>query len=324
MSRNRRRNRIRRDSAGPMYVLAGLPPALHGWARDIIRDAVPGTATVVGAPSSARDGNLYADALVRTLLRAATEFAVRRRTRGPLRPIAPKSITLLYVPAPDDERLLSAFDFALMSHPMTALMARDPNGRQLRHVRAAVELAVAEAIKPQGRAKGALDVVAERINRLSDQEALLLPPRNFHTETGRLAERFLDLRRGARPWNDRFADLVVEDLTHRQVERIPTGRTRRVFVDVRRVAFFTAHPAAFHGDQRELAAAAPDGEQRSLLRSFYRFGAALPAGFHHDAQRNDGSGFRAFEFDCEREGRVSVTAPYVNIYPNDFVRPGEN
>src|SRR5688572_4734924 len=100
MRRRRRRANLGTAPSGPMFVLAGLPPALHNWALELIQNARP-RGTVVGAPAPVKDGALYSTALVNVLVDSLTGFAMRRRTRGPAKPVTPKSITLLYVPAND-------------------------------------------------------------------------------------------------------------------------------------------------------------------------------------------------------------------------------
>jgi hypothetical protein len=80
------------------------------------------------------------------------------------------------------------------------------------------------------------------------------------------------------------------------------------------------HPAAFHGVAHAVQQDAKLGARVSVLRSLYRFGAMLEPGFHHDAQPRDRSEFHQFEFDCSAEGRIVISGPHANIYPNDFVR----
>src|SRR5947209_2041979 len=119
---NRRRRIIEPRGPQPMYVIAGLPRATHKNALDRLQARLP-HAIVKGLPAPTRDGALYSAAFVDQLVRSVGEFAVRRRTRGNAQP-APASITLLFVPAPDQEVLLQRFDFAIMSAPIPALVAR--------------------------------------------------------------------------------------------------------------------------------------------------------------------------------------------------------
>lgn len=322
MVRNRR-SRVERPGPRPLCVVAGLPPAWHKRATNLIEEVYPQT-IVQGVASKDRDGPLYPIQLVEILVRGVTEFSVRRRTHGPQRPIAPASITLLYVPSADDEHLLRAFDFSVMPKALSILASRDADGRQLRHSFPAIEAALRDALASNADAKTALDTVRERLNRLSDREALLLPPTNFQTPEGRLREKFAQLRSERRSWTDRFDDLPLKELTQKDLPRIPAQKTERAFVDSRDLVFFVAHPTAFHGVVREVDEeadeSAPYAELVSTLRSLYRFGAPLPSGFHHDVQRLDGRDFRDFEFECATGGPVLVSAPHANIYANDFVR----
>ena len=216
--------------------------------------------------------------------------------------------------------MLTAFDFAVMALPLTSLIRRDEKARQRRHDAEAVTDALMEATAASGAGRQSLYAVVERLNRLSDQEALLLPPRNFMAGDHDLVPLFRGLREGERVWDDRFAELGPSPLTHDDIARIPPRATRRAFVDSRGIAFLVAHPSAFHAPERELEDGNDIDALLSLLCSLYRFGGALAQGFHHDAQRSDGSALDGANFYCERDGRISAQGAYANIYPNDFVR----
>src|SRR5215212_5851841 len=78
MPRERRRDVIRRGPAA-LFVVAGLPPTTHGEADPAIRSVVPGEIRVISHPTKERDGQLYSEPQVTSLVRALTSFAVRRR-----------------------------------------------------------------------------------------------------------------------------------------------------------------------------------------------------------------------------------------------------
>lgn len=301
-----------------MLVVAGLPVATHNRAVGLLRDRFP-LAQVVGQTSPTKDGRLYPAKGCGDLLRTVCEFTLRKRTKGPDRPPAPSAITLFYVPAGDEETLLRAFDFAVMPVPLTALALRDGRSRQLRHSIEAVEQSLADAAVADGAARAALHEVQQRLDRLSEEDALLLPPRNFWTRDGRLADTFKEFRRGGRPWNDRLKSLGPTTLGHGNVARIAEGTTRSAFVDARGFAFFLAHPTAFHALPRDGEADAR-GEAERILRALYRFGGTLAPGLHHDVQPKAGARLEEVEFECSRDGPVTVKDDYANIYPNDFVR----
>lgn len=302
-----------------MFVLAGLSPATHTHAVAYLKNRFP-AAAVIGLPSGKSDDSLYPTQLICSLIRAVTEFATRRRKSSEPPKIAPKYIILMYVPSDDQERLLKAFDFAIMPEPLPSLCARDARGTQMRHSEEAVVSALSAAVSASGRAKSAIDKVVERLNRLADSDALLLPPKNFHTETGLLWETFEGFRNLLRKWEDRINEIKISELTNDDIARIPHQKTRRVLVDRREIAFLMAHPKAFHAPPREVEAFEDTQSQMQALRSLYRFGGPLEAGLHHDAIYSDGSAFKNCEMLCDADGRVNVSGDYANIYPNDYVR----
>ena len=322
MARRRRRQAASRG-VGPiaMYVIAGLPPEVHGEVIARLRARFP-ERSFVGTPSRGQDGPLYPADLVEKLVQEISSFAVRRRAGAGARPASPKSITLAYVPSRDDERLLTALDFAVMSARVDALAAYGEKGRQLRHYSDAALAALIEALGPTSPAKVALDEVVQRLQRLSDREAILLPPENFHVGEGRLRTLFLEFRRRERPAQDRFAELEPVRLTGDDIPWLGSD-IRHCHVDRRGIAFLNAHPTAYDGAHWEKDEGADGSVLMPALRSLYRFGGALPSGFHHDAQRSDGKDLQEVQFDCSRKGTVTLSAPYANIYPDDFVRPGK-
>ncbi len=318
-----RRRRAIVNPKGPqkMYVVVGLPRAVHKTAVEGIQDRLKHH-IVKGIPAASTDGNLYPQKFVDSLIRSIGEFAVRRRKTDKAHP-TPASITLLYVPAPDEEKLLSTFDFALMATPLASLEAYGPSGRQLRHDKEAVEAALVDAVARSSDGSQNLNEVERRISYMSDNESLLLPPKNFFVEDGNLTSVFKQFRRGQRAWTDRLEELGPTPLTRDNVpNRVKPNQTRRVFVDVRDVAFFIAHPTAFDGAKREVPDATDHVELLSILRSLYRFGGAVAPGLHHDAQRNDGKPLNGTSFDCSEKGQICTNSDYANIYPNDYVRVG--
>jgi hypothetical protein len=317
----RERRRIPGPGATAMFVVAGLPRAVHDRAPSILQQLVPGESKAVALASTEADGSLYPEKLVSGIVRALTNFVVRRRTKGPEHPSSPASITLLYVPASDDERLLRRLDFAVFPIPLHELGARDAQGRQLRHSYDAIKAALVRAVDSAGPAKRNLSLVKERINRLVDSEPLLLPPRNFHLDReARIESLFQMLLRGERSWTDRMTELRLRTFTKDDLPRLPWGQTRKAFQDYRNMVFLTAHQTAFHGTTRETKDDAPESELLSLLKGLYRFGVALPDGFHHDVQFERAMSLDGVEFECGRMGKVRGLASHANIYADDFVR----
>jgi hypothetical protein len=95
-----------------------------------------------------------------------------------------------------------------------------------------------------------------------------------------------------------------------------------MYRDARDVVFPCARPSALHGPLPQIDTPDAVSALQYFLRSAYRFGTPLPDGFHHDAQLERGRHFREMKFQCTRNGSILVSASHVNIYPNDYVRPG--
>lgn len=301
-----------------MYVIAGLPITRLNPTLDMMGRRFP-HAIFKGLASPTQDGALYSRVLLDQLARAVGQFAVRRRKKDPAQP-TPASLVLLFVPAPDQELLLRMFDFAAMVSPLSSLV-RQEDGRPLRHRQDAVEAALIEALKPSGEAEMALMEVKRRLGYMSDNEALLLPPHNFLTKDGNLTPVFRAFRNRERDWSDRLEEYGPTDLQFENVpKRIAPQRTRRPFVDQRKMAFFMAHPKAFDGPAREREDPEDALAILDALRSLYRFGGALAPGLHHDAQHADGSDLGGALFNCSTKGPIHGLADYANVYPNDFVR----
>lgn len=319
MPAGKRRRLLQSSGPQPMYVIAGLPKSVHHQAVDALQQRLP-HAIVKGIPSLAGDHALYPQPHIVSLVRSVGEFVIRRRGNGNAQP-APASITLFFVPSPDQEALLRTFDFAVMAVPLAPLIVRDVRGRQARHDIAVISETLIAATRAASDARMNLNEVERRLAYQSDNESLLLPPRNFVTQDGDLVGVFRDFRNAARPWNDRLVEFGPEALGHDDVpKRVAAQQTRHPFVDARGMAFFIAHPKAYDGPGREVE----DNENIrpivDAMRKLYRFGGALPPGLHHDAQRSDGSPLDGAFFQCSEKGRIRGMSDYANVYPNDYVR----
>lgn len=319
MAQKPRRRVVERPGPQPLLVVAGLPLAVYRRATETFQARFPDT-IVMGAPARKADGSLYPAVYLESLLRAVAGFTARRRSNGPVQP-SPASVTLFYVPSNDQEQLLAAFDFFAMPVPLEQLAKWSNHGRQLRHDCGFCEQEMVAAYKPTSEGRKALNEVTRRLGYESDNESLLLPPKNFLTEEGCLASIFRQFRNGQRSWSDRLKELGPTDLTHDDVpRRIAPKQTRHPYVDVRGLAYFIANKAAYDGNVWETDEVAPIEELTMAMKSLYRFGASIPQGLHHDVQRRDGTDLRNAKFRCATKGLISSAEGYANIYPNDFVR----
>jgi len=308
-------------NAADLFLLAGLPNPIHTRTEQFFQALTGPNTKVIASAGQSFDDAIYKQRTVDVLLSAAARFAIRRlKNRSDDQSARPRRIVLFYVPAYDDELLLNAFDFIVFPVPLRELAKFDDFGNQMRHQRAACEAAVRWGLEVYRREL--IGVVEKRVESRKSHEPLLLPPLNFHLPGQRAKQSFSELTRGVRTWDNPLPQGMAPELFDR--ERLPDflryQETQLIYQDTRGVAFPCARAYEAHG-ATEFDPNADVAALRDILQSMYRFGAALPSGFHHDAQFERSRSFRATPFVCSRNGDLSVTATHASIYPNDYVRP---
>lgn len=308
-------------TAVDLFLLAGLPNPLHQRVEEFFQTLVGANAKVISSPSPGYDGPLYRKGAVDALFAAGATFAIRRlKNRSDDQLARPRRIALFYVPADDDQLLLTAFDFFVFPVPLRDLAKFDEAGHQFRHQRTACEAAIRKGKEVYTREL--VGAVQRRIESRRSSEPLLLPPVNFHLKEQRVKDAFRELTRGARAWENAMPEGVDPEMFDQQ--RLPDflghQETQVIYKDTRGVVFPCCRASEPHGGL-EFDHNAKLVVLRDLLQSTYRFGASLPPGFHHDAQFEYGRHFKAMPFECSRNGQLSVSATHTNIYPNDYVRP---
>jgi len=308
-------------TAVDLLLIAGLPNPLHNRIEEFLKQLAGPYSKVIAVSSTSHDGPLYRAAPVTSLLRATAEFSIRRlKNRSESQPPRPRRIALFYVPADDDQELLSEFDFFVFPVPLRDLAEFDEAGHQKRHDRVACEQASRAAFEVYTREL--IGSLQSRIEMLRPSEPLLLPPANFHLPHRKLQEVFCELSRRTRTWEDTMPDGVVpETFGHEQLPKFLGYQERQsIFRDARDVIFPCARSMERHWRLPDLQPESDLNELQGFLRSVYRFGTPLPDGFHHDAQLEWGQDFQGMPFNCSRKGPTPVTGSHVSVYPNDFVR----
>lgn len=306
-----------------LLLLAGLPHPLHSRIEEFLKGLAGVYSKVIGVPSVSHDGPLYRKNPVELLLRAAADFSIRRlKNRGEDQPPRPRRIVLFYVPADDDQQLLSAFDFFVFPVPLRDLAHFDDFGHQHRHNRNACEQAVRDAFGIYSREL--IGAVQPRIESRRSSEPLLLPPHNFHLPQRKLLYAFCELTRRTRAWESAMPDGFVPEMFEReQLPRFLDYQERQlIFRDARNVIFPCARANELHWNPPDVPPEAELEVLQDFLRSVYRFGTPLPDGFHHDAQLEWGRDFDKMPFHCSRNGPIPVSGSHANIYANDFIRIG--
>jgi hypothetical protein len=223
---------------------------------------------------------------------------------------------LAYVPAPDEERLLTEFDFFVFPVRLSRLAAYDENGRQYRHDR---ELAEEYVVASLTTALREFIEVKRRLSSISDREPLFLPPQNFRvSDSERVAGTFKSMVRQSTLWADPFTDIRRVSVTNQDLpNHVRPGAHKQVLADNRGL-LFPSDPSR-HGLERELPRDSSPQERKLFMRSRFRFGVRLDDGYHHDVQylRRDLGGAI---FECPRGGNRVLRSNYANVYPNDYVR----
>ncbi len=306
-----------------LLLLAGLPHPLHSRIEEFLKGLAGVYSKVIAVSSASHDGPLYRKHPVESLLRAAADFSIRRlKNRSENQPPRPRRIVLFYVPADDDQQLLSAFDFFVFPVPLRDLADFDEAGHQNRHNRVVCEQAIQKAFEVYSREL--IGSLQQRIESRRSSEPLLLPPLNFHLPQRKLHQTFCELTRRTRTWKDCMPDGVVPEMFER--EQLPGfldyQERQLIFRDARDVIFPCARANELHWRLPDVPPGSDLRVLQDFLRSVYRFGTPLPDGFHHDAQLEWGHNFHNMNFDCSRNGPIPVTGSHVNVYPNDYVRIG--
>jgi len=109
-----------------------LPKEVVNATENFLATAYKGSVRVHSVPASSKDGKLYPQSNIDALLLVALKFIDRRMKNKPTAEPHPRSIFLLYVPAQDQDRLLTALDFCVFPVAMRKL-AEFSDGRQGRN-----------------------------------------------------------------------------------------------------------------------------------------------------------------------------------------------
>jgi hypothetical protein len=109
-------------------------------------------------------------------------------------------------------------------------------------------------------------------------------------------------------------------VTNKELPKLRPGGQKVVLADSCGLLF--PGDQSRHGFGRELESNCAAPEKRDLLRSRFRFGVPLTAGFHHDVQHG-GRDLGGEVFECCREGTLVLKCSHANVYPNDYVRPSK-
>jgi len=231
--------------------------------------------------------------------------------------VVPGRVILLYVQAPDEEKLLTAFDFFCWPVPLKKppCDSRRPDGWRLDPKLAAN--VVQEAIT-------GLETHDRPAQNLPRNAVITLPPENFRPERNAptLAESLVEVRQGRLKLEELEKAVIINKFTKEELPKVLKGAMKgHFYVDHRGIAFPPAKAeTGDHAPARELAEDADVKSIQLFMNQLYRLGSPLGMGYHHDAQYPNGKKLDEDQFHCCVNGTVLVSGTHANIYPNDFVR----
>ncbi|MEZ0018695.1 hypothetical protein [Sinorhizobium fredii] len=313
--RDRQKSKIRQPNSLPLFVVCGLPPATAVHAELAISKAFSNVCKVIAPPSPTSDYRIYNKNYIEEVINQMTGFASRRRQSEDESP-TPAGIIVFFVNSGDAEDFISLLDFAVFPVALPHLANWDEKGQMRRHSDTDTVAAITLAVETVKRS-------SEHFNRIKlrrPNDAIMLPPSNYFVRRNALmSELFLEMRQGQRSIDNRFPELVAIEYT---AEKLPKLKDRRArfFKDAREIVFVQPHESAFHGGAWDTEPNSEMDKKLLVLKELYRFGGALPQGFQHDAQYEDGEHLKDVDFDCSICGSIKVSDDHADIYANDYVR----
>jgi hypothetical protein len=233
----------------------------------------------------------------------------------------PSRIVVAYVEAPGSSALWEVFGHSSWPVPLRFPDWQYPEGRHWRNDVAVSARVIRRALILLENDEA--DAVRLRLEAQRNDDALLLPGRNFHLPNGQfLIDRFRAFMANAMDIPAVEAGVRTERFIF---ERLPGfykntgGRNKSFAVDERDLVF--AHSkSGQHGGQHPLPMGADAEAVQRLLEGRYRFGTPFSQdGFQHDAQWEGDKPLKNERFDCAALGPVSVSGSHANVYPNDLI-----
>lgn len=310
--------RSRRGASVPLFVIAGLPKETAVPVQTALQGAQDlKVARYVTVDFGGKGGPIYTTNKVHALIASTGAFALRTRRSTELNreQIAPSRLYLLYVPSPEAECLLQAFDFFCMPIPILS-GSGEPDWRfDLKQSLVRIRRAVRRVAKDSD---STVRYLHRKVTQTKKETPLRLPPQNFALKEGLLAQSFRVALRPGGNWRT-LKSIKATKFLKEDLPRALKGKKRAYLYQDERGIVFPPDPTR-HGPARELPKQASFDDFRRVLNQLFRFGMPLSDGYHHDAQYPGTRAFTDVEFWCSRNGSLRVSGPYANVYPNDFVR----
>jgi hypothetical protein len=261
---------------------------------------------------------------INKLLYEATSFALETLgdSKGERIP-RPSQIVLLYASGPRSATLVEQFGFA--ARYVEVLEPEDPwkHGRHWTHRMEDALLAFKDSMNFVESEKHR--DIKLRIEKMKSHDPLLLPARNFNTQSGtKLADLFLKFA-----LEEGKLELIDQSIKKKRykTDELPLfyprmgGKNMWFCYDARGFVFARTANGQ-HGPARMISGENSNdtAARRRLLEALFRFGTPLADGFQHDVQLEGGRLLKSAVFECAEAGEISVSADHANVYSNDVVR----
>lgn len=297
---------ISKISNATLAVLIGYPKeTIYALEKAIKRDGETKIKHVLSVPYSRRTVK-FSNGYLEEVLRNAFEFIIKNFSKEDKSLDIPSTFKLIFPKIGDHVNILNFF------HPIASYIPIDTkNDHGLLYNKEKISKITLSAIKS---APPAISY------KLSDQR--LLPLRNFDYDSNHdfLWKEFAaSIGEYGLPTciaNIQQCKIIKDELKYKNVPS-------RAYVDDRRYAFFKTQSGTDHGLARIDKNAQLTSDIKCFFQAAYRFGTAIPIGLHYDVTALNGEQLNGSFFCCKKEAEHSVAkVDYVNVYPNDTIRPG--
>jgi hypothetical protein len=297
-----------------LFVIAGVPASYVGYINPQIRKRIAsetGELLIEPLPHGVM-APVYDPGYRHQLIRACAEWVRRRVLDDQF------SISLLYARKANQEVTALVEDFFpfAFTRPFQPPQIEFKPNLIAREVNALAERLKADCIILRNQAKIILEHLSSRVRRTP----LLLPPKNFGDE------RLMQMLRGlqVRPHDGTPFETVISNVI-REFDKTATRQKRRSEGHHAEALHYTNSDGLVFvspPNNQMHANAHPEGERPScILRGRARLGGSYNPRFHYDCEPSSGA-LKAEYLSCHDQPVSVGSSEYVNIAPNEHIRPG--
>lgn len=294
-------------------ILAGIPPEIAAKFEDVFNKRSRSKSWEIIARGNRYRSSRYSKAFADRLYQQLADELKRRIQLDRRNVLRDVNLILLYLTKHDgsESALLERFGTETLIVPLKRPDNIDNSLVIPNQVNRVVRALVKESFRSLKHAELMLEVIAEEVTNRDRRTCLLLPPKNFGPDSGKIFNCVYDVSLSRKRQEDFKKDLAVvsNTLVTRQCG------SHRYFVGKRNIVFKSP------GKSRGRHGCAPvwsdsEHELSCVLRGRFRFGAPYDPMFHYDCVAGSLRDFPS----CHGTERLTPGRRHVNIAPNDNVR----